>query len=604
MSNWFELKPREIAPVSLLKSFQLGGDAYKKYLQVVQSTVAAARVMQATLSPGTPNVLQAAVQAIVDVVEGFLQTGKVHVLAIPIGKTFPETANSGLPSTLNDVAEYFGIDPKVLTANVPDNAAKGYSHALASNTGNAGFLRTFTQSLLDVRDPNRPQYTQANDAVAMQVVLVGADAFSGAMEAASGLSRIFGLQGDRDLAARRLPIPQDLVAKVIGVPTDTRIGVRLDWKTPPAVFTSDYFPGNYTTAKRVAVIRSTDKRTPSKRSVLDLFTTQALTEGLESDDEDKAHKVIGIASGATTTWIDNDTLDATETYYYTLAWELEVNENSVLTILPFDKLSSVVKTQARKTTPTQSGTPPNWQSEESPIDAIPTLAQQSQVLLERLKAQTSRSSGSKALLSSALDSLTNNLDRQIKQISDLNSQLLLMSASFSVDLPQLYATTITGIGGNAKLIGELSARLFDLNDAARPPFDKNEYVIGVCIVAGGPRAVDISAVTDLFDMFFTPPRPTDPLAAVLDEIDAQVTAAEDKLFGADMAPLPYDEDGEVETADGPTPPADVDPLTGLPVEATLPVIASDGTPVATMDPENPNAGDTNAASCLPDPCSS
>lgn len=597
MGNWTALKGSDIVPPNLLASFELGTKAYQTYLSLLQTAIELSRLAQSTLNPEAPNVLQAVVQNIVDVVEGFLQTGKVHVLFIPLGKIYPTVIDSELPSSLGDMAEFFGVSQEAITRNVPLNAARAYSNALKGNGGNAGFLKTFVESLIDELDPNRPQYTNEKDAVAMQVILVGANSFGAAADAAAGLNRIFKPKSNKDLASNQLPIPQDLKAKVIGVPSDTRIGVRLDWETPPAKFSSRFFPGTYTRVKRVAVIRSTDPRVRSKASVLDLFTTQTLTEGLESTDSNKFHKVIGIASGATTTWIDNEELDAAKVYYYTLAWELESAEDGTLTTHKFDKISSVVKTQVRKTTDTDAGNPPNWQSEEAPLDAIPGLAQQSKVLLERLKAQTTRANGPKALLSSALATLATNLERQAKQIEDITSQMNTLKAAISIPLPQLYTTSITGVGGNAMLVAELAARLFDPDDNSRPPFDNGQYVLGVCIVAGGPRAPDLSVVTALMNDLFDAPTPDNPLADAITSLESAVAAEETRVFGPNMQPLPMNPDGTVETVDGPVAPDQINPDTGKPFPPSRPVIAVDGEPITTMDPDNPNAGDTDASSC-------
>jgi hypothetical protein len=593
MSDWSSLKTDDIVPSALIESFELGTDAYRKYLETVQATIALANLAKNALSPSTPSVLQAAVQAVVDIVEGFLQTGKIHVLFIPIGKVYPRKINSELPASLRDVAEYFGVDEKILAA--PTYAVQAYGNALTGNGGNAGFLKTFVESLMDERDPNRPQYTQPNDAVAMQVILTGAHSFSGAMKAASALNRIFTIKADSDLAARRLPTPQNLRAKVIGVPTDTRMGVRLDWTSPPVKFSSKYFPGSFTRVKRVAIIRSTDPRIRSKTSVMDHFPTQDLTAGLESTDG--AHKVIGVTSGATTTWIDNEALDVSKTYYYGLAWELEVAETGALTTLPFDKLSSVVKVNMKTPSPTQVSVLPDWRSLPAPLDLIPNLSQQSKVFLERLKAQANRANGTQALLAGALDNLSKNLTRQVKQVDDMAQQLALLNEMFSVPIPALYTTSITGIGGNAKLVSELAARLFNPDDPDRPMFNAGEYTMGICVVAGGPRIPDLSAVTDLLSSLFSSPDPTDPFFDVLEDIEATVGAIEDYVFNPSMQAYPQNPDGTIETPDGPVDPSTIDPNTGNPIPPVLPVTAEDGDPVATMDPANPNAGDTDAASC-------
>lgn len=598
MSNWVALNPNEIIPTALLTSFQAGGDAYSQYLELLKASIDSAKALQTLLSPSTPDILQEVTKAIVDVVEGFLQAGKIHVLFVPIGKIYPVAINAGLPSTLIDMGEYFGATKEDMDKNTDPAAAEAYGAAITDGGGNAGFLQAFTASLMDELDPARPQYLQPNDAVTMLVVLAGSASFSNVVKAARGLNRIFLPKGNDDLAARTLPIPQGLRAKVIGVPNDNRIGVRLDWDVPPLTFSSPYFPGSYTQVKRYAVIRSTSDFIASATTVLDLFNTTNLTAGLESGDKAKSHKVIAVGSGKTSTWIDNSDLDATKSYYYAVAWELEISDNGIVTVLPFDKLSGAVKTRPKATTPSQNAVPPDWHALPSPLEAIPGLAQQVQVLLERLKALSTRPIGAPALLGASLDVLTKNLERQIERIDAITQQIALLNVSFSQPLPQLYATSITGVGGNAKLVADLAARLFDTADPNHPPFVNGEYVTGVCLVAGGPRLPDLSAVTNLLNTLFAPSRPTNPLVTVLDDVEATVAAAEAYVFGPDLKALPYNDDGTVTTPDGDNvDPTTIDPTTGLVVTPTRPVIGNDGTPLDPMDPNNPTAGNSN-------PCSS
>jgi hypothetical protein len=598
MSNWIALNPNEIIPTTLLTSFQAGGDAYSQYLELLKASIDEAKAFQSLLAPVTPDIFQTVTKAIVDIVEGFLQAGKIHVLFVPIGKVYPVAINAGLPSTLVDMGEYFGATKEDMAKNADPKAAQAYGAAITDGGGNAGFLQTFTASLMDELDPARPQYLQPNDAVTMLVVLAGSATFSNVVKAAQGLNRVFLPKGNDDLAARTLPIPQGLRAKVIGVPSDNRIGVRLDWDVPPLTFASPYFPGSYTQVKRYAVIRSTNDLVTAATTVLDLFNTTNLTEGLESTDKAKSHKVIAVGSGRTSTWIDNSDLDATKSYYYAVAWELEVADNGVISVLPFNKLSGVVKTRPKATTPSQNAVPPDWHALPSPLGAIPSLAQQTEVLLERLKALSEQPIGAPALLGASLDALTKNLERQIERIDAITQQITLLSVAFSQPLPQLYATSITGIGGNAKLVADLAARLFDTEDPNSPPFTNGEYVTGVCLVAGGPRLPDLTPVTNLLNALFAPSRPTNPLIAVLDDVEATIAAAEAYVFGPDLKPMPRNDDGTVTTPDGNNvDPATIDPTTGLVTPPTRPVIGDDGTPLDPMDPNNPTAGNSN-------PCSS
>jgi hypothetical protein len=61
-----------------------------------------------------------------------------------------------------------------------------------------------------------------------------------------------------------------------------------------------------------------------------------------------------------------------------------------------------------------------------------------------------------------------------------------------------------------------------------------------------------------------------------------------------MEPLPVNPDGTVTLPDGTTAdPEDIDPSTGAPYTEPEPVIGGDGTPLASDDPDNPLAGETN-----------
>jgi hypothetical protein len=83
-------------------------------------------------------------------------------------------------------------------------------------------------------------------------------------------------------------------------------------------------------------------------------------------------------------------------------------------------------------------------------------------------------------------------------------------------------------------------------------------------------------------MVFASPNQSNALAGVLNSIDTVVTAQEQQVFGPSMQTLPS---GSAE----PTP-------------VTYPTLAPDGTPVDTLDPRNPEAGQTNQPDPNADPC--
>jgi hypothetical protein len=154
---------------------------------------------------------------------------------------------------------------------------------------------------------------------------------------------------------------------------------------------------------------------------------------------------------------------------------------------------------------------------------------------------------------------------------------------------------VQGVGGNAFLVSELASRFDDTSDPDRPPFDGNEYVMGLCIVGGGPRLPDIKPIADFLEALFGSPGADNPLLGVLTVIDDVVAQQEQAYtFGPDLRPLPTNADGTVTLADGTTvDPSTIDPDTGAPATTPSTVVGDDGTSLTGPDPANPNAGETN-----------
>jgi len=598
MSDWQSVKVSSFLPPEIPQSLSTITGLIDQFLDLYKQAIATAKLYQKTLGGGGPDVLGTLVNAIVDTVEGLLQAGKIHVLHMPLPKAIP-LQRVTLPPTLEAAALGLGFEVTAV-GTLTEASSTAYSDLVGGTRGNSGFFNTFVQTLSDVRDINRPQYFSPNDYVAMTVLMFGSNTFSDALKFAQAFNRIFKPTNNNDLTARTIPVPQNVRIKVIAVPSSTNIGVRLDWDRPPKVFQPLFFPGVSIRPVKYAIIRCTDpKLAQSASSVLDFFSTQVLVKGLTSDDDAKSAVVIAVGAATTYAYIDTSELDATVSYSYCVAWQVEITENNATTTQPYDRVSNVVRTRVRAPAPPTIGYPPDWEARGSVISLIPDLAVQVRTLLERIRVLADRKTGGPTeALTNTLEMLEQNVSRFAAQISQLNAQAKRLSAMFDTALPSLHATAIEGIGGNAFLMGELGKRLNDKTDPNRPPFDSNEYVMGVCIVAGGPRKADIQPIIDFLNSLFGTETADNPLLNVLTSLDAVVDAQETSVFGPDMKPLPVAPDGTVtDPATGSTVPASsIDPLTGLPVVTPLPVIADSGTPVATLDPANPNAGDTNVKS--------
>lgn len=553
--SWDKIDLNKFVPPEITTVANTATSLIDQYLTTAKASLAVMKVFQNRLG-GSTDIIGVALRALIDTLEGFLQLGKVHVLYIPMSKVFPENVG-----------------------------------ALG---GNARFYNVFARALDDDFDPNRPQYTEDGDAVVMSVVMAGAPSYIEAMDVAAAFNRIFRPPSNNDLAANTIPTPQNLQARPVAHPSTKRIAVQLNWDAPKTLFTFPYFPGIGTAVKRYAIIRSTSPTVLNARSVVDLFGTRDLRAGLFSTDTAKHHKVVDTGTGANSSYVDKeDELDPTKTYYYAVAWELTVVERGVETVVKFDRLSNIVKTRVRSAAPTENAVPPNWNALPSLIQLVPSLADSVFLLVQQLKALGDRSSGSSDGLKKALSLIEARLVRLVEEMDGINSSFKQLTAVLRQPVPTIHGTTFYGIGGNEFLSSQLIAALNDKSDGNRPPFDDDEYVLGVCIVAGGPRIPDIQPIIDFLTALFGGGE-DNPLLGILTVLEGAVDAVEETIFGEAMESLPVNADGTVVLPGGTSVDVDdIDPLTGTPVVVPGDVIGDDGSPLATNDPDNPQAGETN-----------
>jgi hypothetical protein len=575
MTAWVTIKPNDLIPSALVTAIKSAGSALSTALEAASAALTLPKIPSL---PATPDPITAVVESILKTIEELLKGGRIHTLAIPITKQLPQPVPPPLPPTLIDLQDMLGINLGSAVANDTD----AYSQLLRSSSGNAGFFNAFATSISDPLDLNRPQYLNQTDAVAMAVMLVGAPTYAAIAAAASTLDVLTTPRAGNTFAARTVPIPQNLRAKVVGASKAPGVGMHLDWDAPQATFSLLYFQGVAMTVTRYAIIRSTSNKVQSAQSVFNLFPTQALTEGLESTD--KAHKVIAVGTGKNSSYLDADkSLKPGTTYYYTVAWEVSVAEGNTSTILPFDRLSNVVKEMLRAPTPAQTGASPNWDATDSAIDVFPTISRAANVMIEEARVLLKPREASADVLKVSIAAVNDVSKRAATRLTELTDVINRLTAALSKPIPSLYVTQMSSVsGGNVFLLAELAKRLNDRTDTSRPPFDDGQYVCGVCFVAGAPRLADLAAVIAFFETLFGPADATNPLLGVLDAIDTLVTQAETAVFQPNMTQFPPGTDL-----------TNINPATGRPVVPSTPVVSVSGVPVATDSPENPNAGDTN-----------
>lgn len=576
MTQWSVIDAGKLVPADLVAAVKSAANLTTGTIQAMQNGINAVTSIPALPVPPDPaSIVATTILATLDT----LITGtKVHVALIPVSKVIPDPRPPKAPATINDLQAWLDVRLGPTTGT-----AEAYQALVSGTGGNAGFYRAFLESLFDAGDPNRPQFVNQSDAVTMTVIMAGAASYASAAHAASVIDQLIRPVGSGGGAGGRiLPIPQNVAARPVTAATDGRIAVQVSWDPPQNVVTLPYFPGLSMTVRRYAVIRVTKPTATAVRSVLDLFPTQNLVEGMSA----QGATVLAVGSGLNSRFLDADPpSDPTSPLYYCVAWETNVIEPSGTVTMPFDQVSGMAKVAAIAPPPTASGSPPDWRSVGAAIDVFPGLSAVIRRVLVQLSALTEGRPNPTSRLAAALKDAANMAQRLSARAGDLLADVNRLQASLSRPLPSLYAIQLTsGTGGNAFLATELARRLGDLSDPARPPFDSGEYVCGVCVVAGASRLADLAPVTTLFGSLISPADGGNPLLSVLTAIDTVITQAEATVFGPGMRPI---------VPSGNSASNAIDPLTGrAPIPAT-PVISAGGVPTTTEAADNPNQGDTN-----------
>lgn len=519
--------------------------------------------------PSIPDILDvsaATASALVSALNSLVAGTKAHAILIPIAKTIPNQPPPKAPATISDLQTW--LDIKLSPAG---KTAEAYQTLISNTGGNAGFYRTFLESLFDTKDPNRPQYVNQSDAVTMTVIMAGAASYAAVSQVASLFDQLTKPQGPIGGAgARIIPVPQNVAARPVAAATGKRIAIQITWDAPPLIIRKPYFPGLSITVRRYAVIRMTEPSAPSARNVADLFPTGTLTEGMSS----RGSTVVAIGSGLNSRFLDLEPpTDVSKPLYYCVAWEVDITEPSGTVTKTFDQISNVVKVHTASPPPAHTGSPPDWRAINAAVDVFPDLSTTIQRALAQIGSFVEGKPSPTARLTGALKTSTAMATRLATRADNLLLDINRLQASLSRPLPSLHAIQLTnGTGGNAFLAAELARRLGDQTDPNRPPFDNGEYVCGICIVAGAPRLADLESTVTLLKSLVSPATSSNPLLSVLTAIDTVVTQTEATVFGPGITPA---------TNSSTSPPA------------PTPVISDSGTPVGTRDPRNPNQGDTN-----------
>src|SRR6266542_1908902 len=146
MGTWQSIQLSSLVPPVVPKAVSLTASLVDQFLTLYKQAIQAAKVYQASLDQGSPDVLGALVQAITDTLEGILQAGKIHALFVPLPKLYPSVPAATVPPTLDDVSYSLGFDFKEAGLVFSSGAQQAYSSLIGSQGGTKSFFSTFVQS--------------------------------------------------------------------------------------------------------------------------------------------------------------------------------------------------------------------------------------------------------------------------------------------------------------------------------------------------------------------------------------------------------------------------------------------------------------------------
>lgn len=566
----------------ILDTAQDGIDILNDILRVIKEILEIAKLVASLLAS---NPLEQALKALIDQIEKLLEDlfedARLHGILIPIQKQA-----FGLGVEVDLQKELFSEDETPTSSGNLEKDGKfiksqtEYSNLNALDTykfidtspyavgGNRGFYRTLAESVKDLGDLNRPQYTD-NFMVIGGCVLLGSRSLDSLYRLAALLAALLKL-GDRFDPLRNAFTPaQNLRAKVIPLTTireaSGRFGVALNWDKLPPRFNFPFYNDEEAIVEEIIVIRSTDPRFRQKFSWSEVFPAQ-LPNDIKQYPESStgASKVIKRIKndGMTVGYVDtSEELREGTTYYYTLALRYKLNG----VYLPVKDFSNTVRVFFKRPLVTAESEPPDWLATPSLLELFPVLEEiigYIRLFLEELKT---KSVSGPTLLDQLIEMIAAILKRGEEASAILQEILDILRALFNTEVGGLYATQITvDYGGMDAWLSELAVRMSNTTDTSRPPFDSSEdLVMGLVIVGGAPTTQDIEAITDnagnlytntlntttvilqrIMELIFGSPDKPDPLGqsispnpilAAIDTLETAVADLEKTTFTRNMS---------------------------------------------------------------------
>lgn len=531
-------------------------DSLNTFLGIVRTTL---EIVSSLAATATSSPIEAIIKEALDELTGFiddlLDSTTAHAIFIPIQKQFfglgariPDGAviQAEIPGDFDSLV-LDGAFPLQVPGTIAPETVLFVNTSHTAIGGNQGFWKTFVLSQQDVGDPNRPDFPE-DFAVTGACIVFGSEQLSRLQNVFDIFNAVLNLGFRGDLSARTRPVAENLRVKTVPLPGG-EIGVQLDWDPIPPTQTLALYSDQQLIAKEILVIRSTDPSLREKFSWKEEFAGQPSDSSSDLPESNESKVIARINNdGLIKRYTDTEGLEEGQTYYYALAIRYTLGGETQ----PVSNFSAVRRIRyIKRPQSSRQAEPPDWWATPGLLELFPVLRDlvaQVKLSIAALTSRTLSPGGIQGTIEqtiSQINSLIAEGQATVDTLTGINNKL---NAIINSDLiAGVHSTSFSvSTGGMTAWNAELAKRLSDTTDTSRPPYENNELVGGVVIVAGAPSLSQLDAFIKLLELFFGS-SDDNPIAAAIDSIDAELDTAltaptfDEGLVG-DRKELPLEED--------------------------------------------------------------
>lgn len=542
--GWQTLKlPKLDAADAIVDGILVANDTVVAVLKAAKEIVNAASALAIDVSSIPQLAIQAAAKVLITAIDDLLSTANpgIYILLVPPrgAPIIPEAAKAALasaatppiPKDIVDIQSYANVNASVAKYKLL-RSIQGIPE------GNAGFVRTVLDSLSDTNDASRP--TAGNDDYIAGVYLVtGAASIGDILATVRFFQALLLPKAPQSLMLPELPVPRGLTARV-----GSSLSVLLEWELQvPAFYIQQY----KTTAAitHVAIIRSTSSQMLAASNTSALFGTTNLVKGMKGAYGSEVLDIITYAANVRSN-VDYSEKTKDTSYYYAASFRTVLTATGSVAVsstdLGFDKISNVAKAyipkNAQPAARSLRSTPPDWYRTPRVIDVVPGIADILNVAKNFMQQQVNTTTGYATLIKKYVEVLQQQINAYLALADKIRGAILPLKSLISTNLISGSYRTFSGTGGVNYLKKDLIDAFSDTSDPNRPPYDDNQFVTGIVLVASTP-----TAATFLNQLLGIVTPAISAIAAAIADIDKQLAVIESATFASNMVTTVADSTG-------------------------------------------------------------